>query len=49
MKMKFADDKWGVYITPMIAVSWKEHKVIWIGWLWWLFSFDFKPQTNCPY
>ena len=38
IKCTFENDKWGIYLTPMISISWNKPygKCLWVGWLWWL-------------
>ena len=40
IKYSFEDDQWGIYVTPMISVSWKNETALWIGWLFWLWKIE---------
>lgn len=41
-KMFFAKDVTGLYLTPLIGYSKvKGQKSLWIGWLFWCWTFEF--------
>ena len=46
-KCTFETERWGIYITPMIGLSWVGNKKqLWIGWLCWLFTVHFNEKQN---
>lgn len=47
VKCKFVEDKWGLYITPLIGYSNTERgKNIWFGWLKWLFTIELTNENK---
>ena len=41
VKCKFVPDRWGLYILPLVGVSWNMNTcglrpAFWFGWLFWL-------------
>jgi hypothetical protein len=50
VKCNFIEDKWGMYITPLIGYSNTERgKNIWFGWLKWLFTIELTNENKTIY
>ena len=50
VKCNFTEDKWGMYITPLIGYSNTERgKNIWFGWLKWLFTIELTNENRTIY
>lgn len=50
VKCNFVEDKWGMYITPLIGYSNTERgKNIWFGWLKWLFTIELTNENKTIY
>lgn len=50
VKCNFIEDKWGMYITPLIGYSNTERgKNIWFGWLKWLFTIELTNENRTIY
>lgn len=50
VKCNFKEDKWGMYITPLIGYANTERgKNIWFGWLKWLFTIELTNENRTIY